>query len=413
MQLFLWILSLILAYLIGSINPAYILGKLVKHIDIRKYGTKNAGAMNAGHVIGKWAGILTALFDVLKGIIAFYVTFLIFKIPIGLHAPSVPLAAYLAGFLAIVGHDFPFYLNFRGGKGAATTYGLIVLLNIFLFKSILTIYGINALMPLIFSGVIFVLCGTIFYYIQRSANLISIILSPIWFLIVWINTVKYNFILLVSIMIFYYLFTLLITGKNLRKIKKEIRFGKRKNKINVSRKLLRLSAIIFPFLYLIIPKLWILLILVVSFLFFVYQDMARAMKKSHLKTFYKKSDRKISNLTLFLLGCIITIALFQKEHAILAISMMIIGDMAAGIVGIKFGKKILVWGKSIEGAFACFVGSLLIGILLMPLLNLSIYVVGIAAVVITIVELFSAWLDNLTMAPAIALVLKFLPRLGL
>ena len=407
----LWILSLILAYLIGSISPAYILGRLVKHIDIRKYGTKNAGAMNAGHVIGPWAGIITAIFDMFKAIIAFYITFLLFKTALWLpNANSIPLAAYFAGFFAILGHDFPFYLRFKGGKGAAATYALIILLNVFLFKSILNIFGINTLMSLIYSAVIFSVCGLIFYFINKSGNLLAITLAPIWLFIVWINAIKFDLIMLVSAMTFYYLFTLIITAKNLKKIKKEIKFGKRRRrKINIPRKLLRLSTIIFPLLYFVMPKFWLLILIGIIFLFFVYQDIARVMKKSYLKKIYKKREHKISNISLFLLACIITIAFFAKQHAILALSMLVIGDMTAEIIGIKFGKKIIVFKKSIEGSLACFVSCLLLGLLLMPFLNFSIYIIVIAAAVATIVEMFSAWLDNLTMAPIIALVLRFLP----
>ncbi len=414
MEIFLWILSLVLAYLIGSISPAYILGKLVKKIDIRKYGSKNAGAMNAGHVIGKWAGVITAMFDMLKGIIAFYITLLIFQAPMNVpNASLIPLAAYFAGFFAILGHDFPFYLNFKGGKGAATTYGFIILLSIFLFRSILNNFGLPMLMPLIFSGAVFVICGSIFYYIQRSGNLTAFIFVPIWLTVIWINAIRFNLIILASALTFfllYVIFTSIITTKNLKNLKKDMKFGKRKKKkIKVLRKLLRLATIIFPLLYFVMSKFWLLVLIGVIFLFFISQDIARVLKKKHLKKLYKKSDKKISNLSLFLIGCIITVAFFAKEYAIIALSMLVVGDLFAEIIGIKFGKKMLIFNKSLEGSLACFVSSLIIGLLLMPFLNIGIYVVVIAAAVVMLTELVSAWLDNLTIAPITALVLRLLP----
>ena len=174
--------------------------------------------------------------------------------------------------------------------------------------------------------------------------------------------------------------------------------------------MLRLAGIILPLLYFIMPKSKLLILIGIILLFFISQDIARALKKNYLKALYKKSDKKLSNLSLFLLSCLITIILFKKEYAILALSMMIVGDMVAEIVGIKFGKRILIYKKSLEGTLACFIGSLFIGVLLISSLNLNIYVIIIAALVSALVELISGWLDNLTMAPAIALVLKYISK---
>src|SRR3989344_5402254 len=100
------VIVIILAYLIGSINPAFILGKLLKGIDIRRYGSKNAGTMNAFRVLGKPVGITTALFDLAKGILALYIASLILESSF----LSVSWLTIAISFAAILGHDFPIYL---------------------------------------------------------------------------------------------------------------------------------------------------------------------------------------------------------------------------------------------------------------------------------------------------------------
>lgn len=109
----------------GSINPAYFLAKYLKKVDIREYGDKNAGVTNASHLLGKGPAVFIAIFDISKGILSMGIAYFI-------GAPL--LFVYLAGIAAIVGHIFPFYLNFRGGQGAATTIGLLLT---FLFLSII------------------------------------------------------------------------------------------------------------------------------------------------------------------------------------------------------------------------------------------------------------------------------------
>ena len=92
------ILCAISAYLLGSINPAYIIGKL-RGMDIRKNGSKNAGASNALLLLGKFAAIFSAVFDIMKAAAAVWLAPLIFK--------GVPLVAEIAGVAAIIGHIYP------------------------------------------------------------------------------------------------------------------------------------------------------------------------------------------------------------------------------------------------------------------------------------------------------------------
>ena len=110
----------VLCYVVGSIPTAYLLGKLVKGVDIRTVGSGNVGATNALRTIGVWAGIVVFLLDALKGVVAVRV------LPQWLLG-KVSLATALAcGLMAVIGHDFPCVLRFRGGKGVATTIGVLV-----------------------------------------------------------------------------------------------------------------------------------------------------------------------------------------------------------------------------------------------------------------------------------------------
>ncbi|MSU02295.1 glycerol-3-phosphate 1-O-acyltransferase PlsY [Tissierella pigra] len=112
-------LSILLPYLIGCFSSAYFLGKVSKNIDIRNYGSGNAGATNALRVLGKKMGVLTFVLDILKGIVAV----LLGKALLGFNG------SLLASFFVVLGHNFPIFLKFKGGKGVATSFGVLLILS--------------------------------------------------------------------------------------------------------------------------------------------------------------------------------------------------------------------------------------------------------------------------------------------
>jgi len=114
------ILCALFGYALGTINPAYIMGKL-RGIDIRKDGSKNAGASNALLLLGKFAAVFSAIFDIMKAATAFWLAPVIFA--------KLPLAAEIAGVAAVIGHIYPFYMKFRGGKGTACLGGLLLAID--------------------------------------------------------------------------------------------------------------------------------------------------------------------------------------------------------------------------------------------------------------------------------------------
>ncbi|MFS8616677.1 MAG: glycerol-3-phosphate 1-O-acyltransferase PlsY [Solitalea sp.] len=118
------IIALLLAYLLGSIPTAVWLGKIFYGIDIREYGSGNAGATNTFRVLGKKAGIPVMLIDMLKGFAATNIAF-IFSINNPGTIPFINFQLSL-GITAVMGHIFPVYAGFRGGKGIATLFGMIL-----------------------------------------------------------------------------------------------------------------------------------------------------------------------------------------------------------------------------------------------------------------------------------------------
>lgn len=119
------------SYLIGSVSSAVIISKLMSGKDIREEGSGNAGATNMLRVHGKGAGALTLVCDILKGVIAILLSML-FNMWLKSAAPEsifIGNLAYIAGFFAVLGHDFPVFFKFRGGKGVATSLGVVLMLN--------------------------------------------------------------------------------------------------------------------------------------------------------------------------------------------------------------------------------------------------------------------------------------------
>ena len=114
------LICLAVGYVCGLLQTGYIVGKL-SHVDIRKKGSGNAGTTNALRVLGWKAGILTFAGDVLKCVIAFLIVYFLYK-----GSDSRPLLAMYAGAGVTLGHNFPFYMNFKGGKGIAVMAGLVV-----------------------------------------------------------------------------------------------------------------------------------------------------------------------------------------------------------------------------------------------------------------------------------------------
>ncbi|MEG1479811.1 MAG: glycerol-3-phosphate 1-O-acyltransferase PlsY [Kiritimatiellia bacterium] len=169
------IISLILAYLLGAIPFGLVIARL-RGVDLLHLGSGNIGATNVFRCVGKKWGILTFVFDVLKGIIGTLMPFVamaLWKADFGEH---LLLWRILGGAIAMVGHIFPIYIGFKGGKGVSTALGLLL--------------GVAPL-----SALIGFIVWTLFFFISRYVSLASIVgaatagaltwilysASPLWF----------------------------------------------------------------------------------------------------------------------------------------------------------------------------------------------------------------------------------------
>ncbi|MBX6380131.1 MAG: glycerol-3-phosphate 1-O-acyltransferase PlsY [Thermoflavifilum aggregans] len=117
---------IILAYFIGSISNAVWIGKRFFHIDIREYGSGNAGATNTFRVLGPRAGTVVMILDMLKGVVAVQLAHLLPYYNQPEHASQLMNFQLALGLAAVVGHIFPIWAEFRGGKGVATLFGMVL-----------------------------------------------------------------------------------------------------------------------------------------------------------------------------------------------------------------------------------------------------------------------------------------------
>ena len=171
-------LEIILAYVIGSIPSAVWVGKLFYHIDVREHGSGNAGATNVIRVLGYKAGIPVLLIDVFKGFAAVQVIFL-FPHP-GLSDDFITYVRICMAFAAVLGHVFPVFAGFKGGKGVGTLagaaialYPMALLVEIVLFVSSIVITRFVS-----FSSVLYLSLPSLFALYQKVLLRRSVYASP-------------------------------------------------------------------------------------------------------------------------------------------------------------------------------------------------------------------------------------------
>ena len=122
----LYILIGIMAYCIGSISFSVIFSKKMAGFDVREKGSGNAGSTNVLRTVGKKAAALTLICDILKGVVAILLALAFSKI---VEDANGALMVQIAGIAVILGHTFPVFFGFKGGKGVATSLGIILLVN--------------------------------------------------------------------------------------------------------------------------------------------------------------------------------------------------------------------------------------------------------------------------------------------
>ncbi|MFX1499541.1 MAG: glycerol-3-phosphate acyltransferase [Promethearchaeota archaeon] len=385
-ELFLDILSIILGYLIGGILPAYIFGKL-RGIDLREEGTKNPGTSNAFRVLGLKYAVPTAIYDTLKGLAVMLMAY-------GLNRSFFIIQ--LSGFAAIIGHIFPYYLNFHGGQGVATSTGLLLFYLVsYMTTSIEIFYVILYLLILV----------VLFFFICNIGSLLSLITFPILGFAVFqiYPTSPYNF--------FFILILIHIASIGLYKIisEKKILIEDETFKSHWWRVAMRPFAIIFVIFYVFNPIIPSLIFIGSVALAFIILELVRFMHKQtnvllteKVKSIFKKGEiSKFSSMTIFLVAGFISILVFEKNIAITSLIFLIFGDIFGKIFGLAFGKH-KIFDKTLEGTLA-YLGSVLIcGYFIFFLLDIPLIVLVCGGAVAPIIELFSFGVDDNFTVPIVS-----------
>lgn len=177
------ILAILIGYLIGSIPFALVIGKVFYKVDIREMGSGNLGGTNAGRNLGAKAGVAVAVLDVLKATLAMTIVRFV-----------APEYIIYAGFFATLGHCFPVFANFRGGKAVSTAFGFLLGITIFLTQRPL----IHLLLPL---GIFFLVL-----YLSKMVSFSAMIALTIATALLFITqnnlTISLTFLLITIIVIY-------------------------------------------------------------------------------------------------------------------------------------------------------------------------------------------------------------------
>ena len=386
-ELTIFIISLIIGYLLGSINPGYIFGRIVKKVDLRKVGTKNAGTSNTYKVLGIKYAVPTALYDIFKAVIAIVLSLLM-----GLDA----FWAQFSGFMTIIGHVFPFYLNFRGGQGVASAIGMwLFYVGLYCFLDL----------GFIFMVVYFIILSAIFSYITRLFNLIPITSFSLMIVFVFIHFSDYLLVYNIWFTVIIVYVTIFTMHDFFREA--EIKINDESFTGHKWRIVLRFGTVIFLFFYEFISLEISLLCISIFAALFIALDFKRLIRDfgknkgvettSKVDVLYREKERrKFSSISVYLIAYFITLVIFPKNIAITATVFLIFGDTFGKFFGLAFGKhKIL--DKTLEGSLAYLGVMLISGYLLYEFLDISPIVLILGGLSAPITELLTLDMnDNFT-----------------
>jgi len=140
--MFQFLLTLVIAYLIGAFPTAYIISKRAKNIDITQVGSGNVGATNVFRSVGKIAAVAVLLIDIAKGFLAVKLISDINFVAFQFGWMDLFMYQMLLGFMALIGHNWSIFIGFKGGKGIATTSGVLIALSFKIFIILLVIWAL-------------------------------------------------------------------------------------------------------------------------------------------------------------------------------------------------------------------------------------------------------------------------------
>jgi glycerol-3-phosphate acyltransferase PlsY len=329
------IIAILLGYLLGSFLPAYFITRMVLGVDIRKLGTKHAGTTNVYRNVGLWPAVLTALYDTSKGVLAF-------KLASILDLPEQ--ICFVSAMASVAGHMFPFYLQFRGGRGAATTVGILLY---FLWTEWLKLPFSTLLSDLS----ILALIVLVLFLTSRRGDVVGLFVLPALALLVMLRIPDRSYLIVLPVFVLLAINIYNIISWKMIKFQEDIRPW---------RVFIRPAAFLLLVLGYRIEKTSFMLLMSVLIAIFLVLDLVRLSHRRVERFFhdefkfkmFKETERKrLSSMTLFLLGVTLSYLFFENGLAIAACSFLILGDLAAKIIGMNFGKRKL-FHKTVEGTLA-------------------------------------------------------------
>ena len=386
-EISLLIISLVIGYVLGSLNPGYLIGRM-KGIDIRKIGTKNPGTSNVWHSLGKKYGIMTAAYDIFKSLISCVIAIYL----LGLNY----YLAQFSGIMAIIGHCFPFYLKFKGGKGVAAAIGMLpYYVSMYMNTSdpydFTMIFVVLYLLPIAF----------LFIYISHLLSMLAWIIFPIlgYASVIYYPGNEFNvfFLLHLAFLVGFVTYSAVINKKF--PLKDKIF---KKDWIRMTLRLLTIAFLVF---YDVLSKAISLFIISLFATIFITLDLRRIIKKTSEelrndgKSFYKEGEiKKFSSISIYIVAFFITILVFPREIAFSATVFLIFGDIFGKVFGLAFGRQKLL-NKTVQGTLA-YVGCMgLCGYILFTLLEISPILLILGGIAAPIIELLSIEMnDNFTVS---------------
>jgi len=389
--------SILIGYLLGSVSPAYFLTKWIKGVDIREIGARYAGTTNVKRNVGLFPAIATGFYDISKGLLAIFIALRILHTSEGI--------AYLGGVSAILGHIYPFYIGFRGGKGVAVATGMLIYT--------LGKVTISFLSPrLILLDLIYLAFVVLTIYLTTfDENFLAVAFLPILIALLLIQ-IPFSPMLAFVVLLIGFIFAR--SAINMR----EIRLLKvRDENIRLWRVMIRPAGISFPLIGLFTNRTVLLKlvgsVLAISLLIDIFriswEKAERVLEKEHIKGFkiYKEKERRrISSITTFLLGVFLAFLLFKFVIAFASIGFLVFGDMMAKIIGVNYGKR-LIWqynthNKTLEGTVGFMAMSVSVAYFLwcVNLLSLDAGIIG--ALTATLVESLPFPIDDNVSVPVLS-----------
>lgn len=346
-----YILPVFMGYLIGSFLPGYFLPLWVKKMDIRKVGDGNPGIINVKRNAGFTLAFLTFLYDIPKGLLSVFISLNLFKLPVSL--------AYLAGVSAILGHKFPFYLGFKGGRGIAATVGLFL----YIFIRVLFLdFNWLEIIPFFIFIALYALLLTLATHGKGDLFTASIFpLMSIYMLIhLSLSADLIFFLALASIMT-------AESGRNLARDK--IVFSR--DKPAAWRTKARPIALLFIPLGMVFQGPTLLILIGCVLVLFFLLDLLRILipkvesfSQTEIRPGFRLCNKdeqgKISSMTDFFLGLFLCFLLFDRNIAFASLGFVSLAAWLGKLVEVNFGRRrIFAQGdRTLEGSLAFLSGAI-------------------------------------------------------